>query len=142
MSTFWPDGPWPFGLRSVPRIVTTQSPHCRFLHSLETLVTSASRGCAFCKLIQARIQRKGLDYVDREPAEAVTIKIRVGLQRTCTPCGLDCIYDCYNPTYCGGIFTEYFYVNLVQETSQSSLITWAFRLTLIAWSQEAPSRRA
>ena len=90
------------------------SPYCRFLHKFETLKDSASRGCAFCKLLLGRIERNTRLY---EPADPLRIKIRTYIRDVGVTPQLQYTYDCYNPTDLSIERSTLIYVHLIPETS-------------------------
>lgn len=91
------------------------SPFCRFLRNMDTLKYSAIRDCAFCKLMNAGIERKTC-----EPVETFKCKIDVQFRGTIGFPYLMCAYDCYDPTNRSQKFREYSSFDLIQNTSQSS----------------------
>ena len=101
---------------SDPTLSAGRSPYCRYLHKFESLKNSAGKGCGFCKLILAIIERDSLEH---EPAETLSLKFRIEILEPDASPEISGVYNCFDSTE-----DEYyewpFFVNLIHETSQSS----------------------
>ena len=110
---------------------TQRSPYCRFLHRLETLKNSAGRGCGFCKLILAMIER---DSQEHEPAETLSMTFRIEVLKSDASPEMTGAYNCFDSTCRSKYYRWQFFVNLIHETSQSSSINQTF-LASSNWSR-------
>ena len=117
----------PFGRLNLATSESTlsgeRSPYCRFLHKLETLKISAGKGCGFCKLILAMIER---DSHEHEPAETLSMKFRIEVLNFDGSPEITGVYNCFDSTCRSEYYRWQFYVNLIHETSQSSSIDQNF----------------
>ena len=90
------------------------SPNCRFLHDFDTLKDSASRDCAFCKLILARIHRNTCHF---EPADPLRIKTSIAFHKSNNLPDLLYTYNCYQPTDRNKTQRTIIHVAFIQEKS-------------------------
>ena len=100
-----------------------RSPYCRFLHNLETLKNSAGKGCGFCKLILAIIER---DSQEHEPVETLSMKFRIEVLKSDASPEIIGEYNCFDSTRRHEYYRWQFFVNLIHETSQSNSIDQSF----------------